>query len=76
MLTQQTFLLQRSLHSIHSTINHAIIRDVHETFPAETRDVNVRDRDVGNCVLDETLWVWDETETKTLQVAETFGEKQ
>jgi len=37
----------------------------------QTRDVkNVRDRDVGNCVRDETLWVRDETET------ETFGEKQ
>jgi len=35
-------------------------RDVHETFSAET----------------ETLWVRDETETETLQVAETFGEKQ
>ena len=28
-----------------------------------------RDRDVGNCVRDET-------ETETLQVAETYGEKQ
>ena len=35
------------------------------------RDLFGRDRDVGNCVRDET-----ETETETLQVAETFGEKQ
>ena len=43
--------------------NGGYSRDVHETFSDETRDV----RDVGDCVRDET---------ETLQVAETFGEKQ
>jgi len=55
-------------------LRRPVNKDVHETFSTETRPRRWelcprRDRE-------ETLWVRDETETETLQVAETFGEKQ